>query len=385
MKLESVALNLVSMQLQAPFETSFGVEHQRQCIIVRVAAEGSEGWGECVAGQFPGYSYETSQTAWSILSEFLIPAALEANFEDPLQLQQALAGISGHPMAKAGLELAVWDLIGRREGRPLVELLGQSHPESLSGAEARDGRAAARSAVPVGVSIGIQPTTEALLDTVAGYLERGYRRVKLKIKPGRDREAVNAVRRAHPELALQVDANTAYASDQLEPLVELDRFGLLMIEQPFPKEDLLGHVRLSQHIETPVCLDESIGSALEARQAVELGACQVVNIKAGRVGGLSEAVAIHDWCYQNDTPVWCGGMLETGIGRAANLALAALPGFTLPGDISATERYYAEDVAWPRFELDANGEIAVPTGPGLGIEIDPDALDRFTLRRETFA
>ncbi len=368
MRIETVELRLVSMQLQAPFETSFGVEHERQCVVISLQADGIEGWGECVAGQFPGYSYETGRTAWAVLSEFLVPALLASDISSPADMVRLGARVSGHPMAKAGLELAVWDLVGKAEGKPLAELLW-----------------GLRRAVPVGVSIGIQPSTEQLLDTIAGYLEQGYQRIKLKIKPGHDRTPLRAVRQAYPDLALQVDANCAYSSAQPEALAALDEYGLLMVEQPFPREDLIGHIRLGQQIETPICLDESIGSGLEAEQALELGACQIINIKPGRVGGLGEAVVIHDHCRVGRVPVWCGGMLETGIGRAANLALAALPGFTLPGDISASDRYYVEAIARPRFELNQDGTIDVPNDPGLGVEIDRPALDRFTLKHETFS
>lgn len=367
MKIEAVALRQVSMPLQAPFETSFGVEQDRQCVIVEIHAEGLHGWGECVAGAAPGYSYETTQTAWSILSEFLIPLLLQGKANGPAEFGRLAGRVSGHPMAKAGMELALWDLLGKAQNVPLAKLLGGE-----------------RTTVPVGVSVGIQPDEHTLLETVEGYLAQGYRRIKLKIKPGRGLQPVEQVRRRYPDLALQVDANAAYSSDDLQELAELDGHGLLMIEQPFAPQDLIGHIRLSERISTPLCLDESIGSVLEARQALELGACQVVNIKAGRVGGLSEAAAIHDACVAKDAPVWCGGMLETGIGRAANLALATLPGFTLPGDISASERYYAEDLAWPRFMLNPDSTIDVPQGEGLGVEIDSEALERFTVRREVF-
>lgn len=368
MKFEAVELRHVSMQLQAPFETSFGVEHERQCVLIALSAEGIEGWGECVAGQFPGYSYETSQTAWSILSEFLILSLLSAELGAPQEVARLGSRVSGHPMAKAGLELATWDWFGKAQGSSLAELLG--HP---------------RRSVPVGVSIGIQPSAQQLLRLIDGYLEQGYRRIKLKIKPGHDLGPVAAVRQRYPDLALQVDANCAYSADDMQALIGLDQYQLLMIEQPFPKEDLIAHLRLSDAIETPVCLDEGVGSATEAVQALELGACQIVNIKSGRVGGLSEAIAIHDHCLARQAPVWCGGMLETGIGRAANLALATLPGFTLPGDISASDRYYAVDVATPRFALNADGTIDVPTGAGLGVEVDRRALERFTLKTERFA
>lgn len=367
MKIEAVELYQVSMQLQAPFETSFGVELERQCLVLRVEAEGLEGWGECVAGRFPGYSYETAQTAWSMLREFLIPGVLGTQLSDPGQLGALTQSVNGHPMAKAGLELALWDLFGKAQNAPLVEVLGGE-----------------RGSVPVGVSVGIQPSEEQLLEVVESFVDHGYPRVKLKIKPGQDVKQVGAVRQRYPDLPLQVDANAAYPPGDTQALALLDAFGLLMVEQPYSKQDLLSHIYLAERSSTPICLDESIGSAQEAVQALELGACQIVNIKPGRVGGLAESIAIHDQCLSRGAPVWCGGMLETGIGRAANLALATLPGFTLPSDISASDRYYVEDLAWPRFELKADGTIDVPTGPGLGIEIDQPALERFTLRHERF-
>jgi O-succinylbenzoate synthase len=257
--------------------------------------------------------------------------------------------------------------MGRVANLPLVDLLG--------------GR---RTRVQVGVSVGIQPGVDTLLKVVESYLRQGYPRIKLKIKPGHDLEPVRAVRQSFPGILLQVDANGGYDPDQFEPLLRLDEFELLLIEQPFAEEQLLAHARLQERLATPICLDESIGSEAEAQQALDLGACRIINIKPGRVGGLSEAVAIHDLCRKADIPVWCGGMLETGVGRAANLALATLPGFSLPGDISASDRYYAEDIASPQFALNPDGTIDVPAGRGLGVAIDSGALERVTLRRERF-
>jgi O-succinylbenzoate synthase len=278
--------------------------------------------------------------------------------------QRRAERVRGHPMAKAGLELALWDLQGKREGRSLRDLLG--------------GR---RQRVDVGVSVGIQASSDALVRTVDGYLAQGYRRIKIKIKPGRDVADAQAVRRAHPTIRLQVDANSAYTFDSASALRPLDDLDLLLIEQPLSEDDLWDHRLFQAQFRTPICLDESILSARHARQALEMGACRVINIKAGRVGGLSEAVAIHDLCLARKVPVWCGGMLETGIGRAGNLALASLPGFALPGDISATDRYYAQDITLERFTLNADSTIDVPTGPGLGVTVDEMALAQFTLSR----
>jgi O-succinylbenzoate synthase len=365
--IEAAELCHVRMRLQQPFETSFGVEHDRECLLIRIEGAGQAGWGECVASGFPGYSYETVGTAWHVLKEFLIPAILHRPLVGISGLRAQIGSVRGHPMAKAGLELALWDWMGRVANLPLVDLLG--------------GR---RTRVQVGVSVGIQPGVDTLLKLVESYLRQGYPRIKLKIKPGHDLEPVRAVRQSFPGILLQVDANGGYDPDQFEPLLRLDEFELLLIEQPFAEEQLLAHARLQERLATPICLDESIGSEAEAQQALDLGACRIINIKPGRVGGLSEAVAIHDLCRKADIPVWCGGMLETGVGRAANLALATLPGFSLPGDISASDRYYAEDIASPQFALNPDGTIDVPAGRGLGVAIDSGALERVTLRRERF-
>jgi O-succinylbenzoate synthase len=322
------------------------------------------GWGECVADRDPGYSYETAGTAWHILKEFLAPALIPQEINTPLDFHSMVGGIRGHQMAKSGIEMALWDIKGKLENRSLREML--------------DG---VRDSVDVGVSIGIQSSTTALIDTVAGYLEQGYRRVKIKIKPGRDVGDAQAVRKAFPNLRLQVDANSSYSLDTAIRLLPLDELGLLLIEQPLDEDDLWDHSRLQHQLQTPICLDESILTPRHARQAIEMGACRVINIKTGRVGGLSQAVAIHDLCYQQSIPVWCGGMLETGIGRAANLALASLPNFILPGDISATDRYYAEDITDQRFTLNLDSTINVPNQPGLGITVNREALNRVTLDR----
>ena len=368
MKIETIEIHHISMPLVHRFETSMHVEQDRECLLIRVEADGKEGWGECVTQRVPWYSYESIGTAWHVLEEFLVPAVLGQELAAPSEFPNLVKGIKGHPMAKAGLELALWDLAGRIAGESLAEMLGGE-----------------RSAVEVGVSIGIQDDVGTLLNVVRDHLGEGYRRVKLKIKPGKDLEYVQAVREAYPDLLLQVDANAAYDSNQARVFKEMDRLGLALIEQPFQEEDVQAHVELQARLSTPVCLDESIHSATLARQALDLDACRVINIKAGRVGGLSEAVKIHDLCTARDIPVWCGGMLETGIGRASNLALASLPGFTLPGDISATDRYYEVDVANPRFELNSDSTIDVPSEQGLGVNIDRNALDSFTLRSTHFA
>jgi O-succinylbenzoate synthase len=368
MKINAIEIHQISMPLVHRFETSMHVEQDRECLLIHVEGNGHEGWGECVTQRVPWYSYETIGTAWHMLEDFLVPVVLGRELETPSDFPEHVMGIKGHPMAKAGLELALWDLAGRMDGEPLAEMLGGE-----------------RTKVEVGVSIGIQEDVGTLLSMVRDHLGEGYRRVKLKIKPGMDLEFVQAVREAHPDLLLQVDANAAYDAIQSKIFEDMDRFDLMLIEQPFPEEDIQAHAELQARVTTPICLDESIDSVTMARQALDLDACRIINIKAGRVGGLTEAIKIHDLCSARNIPVWCGGMLETGIGRASNLALASLPGFTLPGDISASDRYYKVDVAKPRFELNSDGTIDVPSGPGLGVEIDRNALENFTLRTTHFA
>jgi len=363
MRIEQIILHHLRMPLVAPFETSFGRITDRECILLELASEGLIGIGECVADRDPGYAYETTGTAWHILNDFICPAILGQDVAGPAEYRGRVASVRGHPMAKAGIEMALWDLLGKREGRSLQELLG--------GIQAR---------VPVGVSVGLQASPQALVGTVGRYLEQGYRRIKIKIKPGRDVEDARAVRSAFPDIRLQVDANSAYTLETADILAPLDDLDLLLIEQPLSEDDIWDHRQLQARLRTPVCLDESILTARHARQAIEMAACRVINIKAGRVGGLTEAVAVHDVCRARGVPVWSGGMLETGVGRAANLALASLPGFTLPGDISASDRYYARDVTHQRFVLNDDSTITVPQGVGLGVELDMRAVRDFELR-----
>jgi O-succinylbenzoate synthase len=350
MRLDGVELRRVAMPLVTPFRTSFGVEHDRDVLLVRAVTAEAEGWGECVAAAEPRYSSEYADGAADVLRRFLLPAAAALPDLHPEGLGAAMAFVKGHRMAKAALELAVLDAWLRAKGEPLAGWLG-----------------ATRDRVPAGVSVGIMASVPELLEAVAAYLAQGYLRIKLKIEPGWDLEPVRAVReRFGDDLLLQVDANAAYRLDDAAHLAGLDRFGLLLVEQPLPEDDLVGHAELARRLGTPICLDESITSAKVALDAVALGACRIVNIKAGRVGGYLEARRLHDACRERGVPVWCGGMLETGIGRAANVALAALPGFTLPGDTSASDRYYRQDLTDP-FTLDG-GHLAVPTGPGIGVE-----------------
>ena len=363
MRIDQIELVHVAMPLVRPFRTSFGVERERHCVLVAVRAEGLTGWGECPAGAWPGYSYETVGTAWEMLSSHFGPPIVGREIESIEAFRRRTARLRGHPMARSGLEMALWDLFGRANGESLQDMLGGSGDS-----------------VGVGVSLGIQDDDADLLETVAKFLGLGYPRVKLKIEPGRDFEPVRAVRQEFPDVMLQVDANAAYSLEQSDVFHELDELDLALIEQPLAEGDLLDHSRLQEQLATPLCLDESIRGTRDARQALEINACRVINIKQARVGGLTEAVEIHDLCVRKMVPVWCGGLLETGLGRAANLALASLPGFKLPGDISATDRYYERDIAAPRFELH-EGRLKVPQGPGLGVEVDAAALDKFALRR----
>ena len=366
MKIDNLTLYHLRMPLRTPFETSFGRALERDCLLLEVSGDGLTGYGECVADRDPGYSYETAETAWHVLQDFIIPALASQEIGGAEDFQRRVSHVRGHPMAKAGLEMALWDLEGKRQGRSLRQLLG-----------------GIKDRVEVGVSVGIQDSPDTLLGVVGGYLEQGYQRVKIKIKPGRDVAEAQAVRRAFPGLRLQVDANSAYTLETAAALRPLDNLSLLLIEQPLAEDDLWDHHLLQAEFVTPICLDESILSPRHARQALEMRACRVINIKVGRVGGLSQALAIHDLCHAQGVPVWCGGMLETGVGRAANLALASLPGFSLPGDISASERYYVEDITHQRFTLNPDSTITVPDAPGLGVTLNAKAVERVTVRKMT--
>ncbi|MGH3320683.1 MAG: o-succinylbenzoate synthase [Streptosporangiaceae bacterium] len=365
MRLEALELVRVRMPLVRPFRTSFGTQTGRNVLLVRALTDTGEGWGECVAGDAPTYNEEWADGAEQVIRHWLAPALFAEPALTAARVAPALARIRGHRMAKAALEAAVLDARLRAAGMPLADFLG-----------------GVRGRVEAGVSIGMTPTVGQLLDVVASHLDEGYRRVKLKIEPGFDEVPVAAVReRFGDDLPLQVDANTAYRRADIPHLLRLDPFGILLVEQPFPPGDLGAHAELARRSTTPVCLDESIESADDAVAAIEAGACSIVNIKAGRVGGFLEARRVHDVCAAHGVPVWCGGMLETGVGRAANVALAALPGFTLPGDTSASGRYYATDVTAP-FTL-VDGCLEVPNGPGTGVDIRDDVLADLGASRET--
>jgi o-succinylbenzoate synthase len=362
--LTGIELRRIRMPLVGPFRTSFGTETDRDVLLVRVVTPDAEGWGECVASSEPLYSAEYTDGAADVIRRFLVPRLAALPRLDAHAVAPALAAVRGHQMAKAAVEMAVLDAQLRTAGMSFGGYLG-----------------AVREAVPAGVSVGIFDSIPVLLDQVAGYLEQGYVRIKLKIEPGWDVAPVRAVReRFGAELILQVDANAAYTLADAPRLAGLDPFDLLLIEQPLPEDDLRGHAALARLIATPVCLDESIISARAAADAIALGACSIVNIKAGRVGGYLEARRIHDVCAAHGVPVWCGGMLETGLGRAANVALAALPNFTLPGDTSASDRYFRRDITAP-FVL-SDGQVRVPTGPGLGVSPTPRVLEEVTTGTE---
>jgi len=368
MRIERVELQAIEMELVEPFETSFGREEKRPAIIVSVLSDGLVGWGECVAGSGPWYSYETIKTAWHVLSDYLIPSLFEMDLSHPQELPERWARVRGHPMAKAGLESALWDLFAKREETSLARLWG--------------GRS---ERIESGISIGIQRDVPTLLHAIERRLAQGYRRVKLKIKPGWDVEIIQAVRACFGDISLMADANAAYSLNDLATFKQLDEYDLLMIEQPFSYEDLVDHAELQKQMRTPLCLDESVKSPEDARRALQLGSCRVINIKPGRVGGPSKAKRIHDICRAKLVPVWCGGMLETGIGRAHNVALASLPGFTLPNDLSASDRYYRQDLIEPAFVLNRDGTLSVPQGPGMGVEVVEERLAQVTVDRKSFA
>lgn len=363
-KIDGVEIRLIRLPLLEPFETSFGKIDSRLIFLVSLQADGVHGWGEVVAEEEPRYSYETVRTAFHVIRDFFGPALLAEPIKDLDDLAQRLAPFRGHNMAKAGLELAFMDLLAQLQQQSLSALLGGELKR-----------------VNVGVSLGIQPTISKLLQRVDRYLGLGYQRIKLKIKPGWDIDVVDEVRRRHPDILLSVDANSAYTLADQDHLKQLDDFNLLMIEQPLHNDDLVDHAKLQKTLQTPLCLDESIVSARHAKLALELESCRIINIKVGRVGGYSQALGIHDLCLSQNVPVWCGGMLESGIGRAHNIALASLRGFTLPGDISASSRYFERDIITPGVTVEKDGTVAVPDGPGLGFAVDLGFIERLTETR----
>ncbi len=366
MRIERVTLRVVRLPLVRTFRTSSSTKDHIDHILVHVrTAEGGEGWGESASPSDPYYCPETTETCWHILRDFLVPRVLGRDWATPDDLVRLFGPIKGNGFARAGLEMAAWDALARAQGVPLARLLGGTRAEIASG-----------------VSLGIERDVPALLEQVGRYVDEGYRRIKLKIAPGWDVEPVRAVRERFPDVPLQVDANSAYTLDDAATLRALDEFGLLLIEQPLAHDDIVDHAQLQRQLATPVCLDESIHSARDARQALDLGACRVINIKVSRVGGLGEAKRIHDLCHARGVPVWCGGMHEFGVGRAANIAIASLPGFTLAGDVSGSDKYFRRDLVEPPITAD-RGMVAVPTAPGIGVEPVMDRIEPQTLRTLT--
>jgi o-succinylbenzoate synthase len=367
MRFDRIELFHIKMILRAPFVTSMGVESDEEHIIVRVDGEGVTGWGESVAEGTPYYSYETVPTAWHILSDFLIPSVLGKELNSVADALEQYNKVRGHMMAKAGLEAALWDAFAKSQKRSLSEMLGGT-----------------RTKIDAGVSIGIQESAEVMIRKVEGYLKEGYRRIKIKIAPGNDFQIVKALRKEYPDLQLWVDANSAYRLKDIDLFRKLDNFGLELIEQPLGYNDIYEHSKLQKQIKTALCLDESIHSLADTCAGIELGSCRIINIKPGRVGGFTEAKLIHDYCASGNVPVWCGGMLESGIGRAGNVALASLAGFTLPGDISSSNRHYLEEIVEPPFLINSDGTMDVPVGPGIGVEVNRSQLKKMTVRSKVF-
>jgi O-succinylbenzoate synthase len=365
MKIEAITLREVQMPLVHFFETSFGRTYGRRILLVTVEGEGLKGWGECVAGEDPFYSSEWIESAWPTMKKYLAPALIGKNVSQGREVPALLNRVRGHRMAKAALENAVWDAEARAKNQPLWKLLGGTRRE-----------------IPCGVSIGIQDSHEQLMEKIATELAAGYRRIKLKVKPGWDIAVLEKVRARWSDITLSVDANSAYTLDETEHLRKFDQFNLLMIEQPLWNDEINYHARLQKQLRTAICLDESIESARDAAFAAEAGACRIVNIKVGRVGGFSEAKKVHDVCQANRIPVWCGGMLESGIGRVHNIALSTLENFSLPGDVSASKRYWKEDIIEPEVEVSRDGLIAIRDEAGTGYRVREDLIEKLTVRKE---
>jgi o-succinylbenzoate synthase len=365
MRLRKLTLREIHLRLLAPFETSFGISNLRRILLVEVDVDGVTGWGESTAGENPFYSYETVETAWLILRDYLWPMLRGREIATASDVWGMLAAVRGHNMAKAALETAFWDAEAKQKNLPLAKLLGGTREE-----------------IPCGVSIGIQPTIGGLIAKVEEALSAGYQRIKIKIKPGQDVDPVWALRERFPNLRLMVDANSAYRLEDTALLKKLDAYYLIMIEQPLGWDDIFSHAQLQRQLDTPICLDECIHDVEHARAAIEMGACRIINIKLGRVGGHTAAHRIHDLCQAKSIPVWCGGMLESGIGRAHNIAMSSLANFSLPGDVSASKRYWAEDIIEPEVEVTPQGTIRVPSAPGIGYTPRRDRIESLTRRHE---
>jgi O-succinylbenzoate synthase len=368
MKLETITLREIRMRLKAPFETSFGTVQDRRILLVEVVADGVSGWGEVTAGETPGYNPETTDTAWHVLADFLAPSLVGKNISKASDLPGLMGHIRGHEMAKSGVENALWDVEAQLRGVPLYKHLGGTAEE-----------------IACGVSLGIRETPDSLVKRVEEELTSGYQRIKLKIKPGKDYKFVAAVRKEFPRILLSVDANSAYSLEDAPHLQSLDEFDLLMMEQPLSWDDIYAHSKLQERIKTAICLDECIHNTRHALTAIELKACRIINIKLGRVSGHTEARLMQDACRAHGVPVWCGGMLESGIGRAHNIAMSTLPGFSLPGDVSASQRYWSEDIIEPAVEVTPWGMIQVPKTPGLGYAVKRDFIEKITVRRSDWS
>jgi o-succinylbenzoate synthase len=368
MKIESIALREIHMRLKSPFETSFGTVQNRRILLVEVIADGVSGWGEVTAGETPAYNSETTDTAWHVISDFIAPLVVGKSVAGASELPSMMTQIRGHEMAKSGVENALWDIEAQIKGVPLSKLLGGTLEE-----------------IACGVSLGIRENPQSLVNRVEQELSGGYQRIKLKIKPGKDYEFVAAVRNKFPNILLSVDANSAYSLDDIAHLKRFDQFGLLMMEQPLSWDDIYGHSKLQAQIQTAICLDECIHNTRDALTALDLKSCRIINIKLGRVSGHTEARRMQEECRKRGVPVWCGGMLESGIGRAHNIAMSTLPGFTLPGDVSASQRYWDEDIIEPAVEVSSKGTIRVPTTPGLGYSVRRDRVEKITVRRNDWA
>lgn len=367
MKIDSIVLREIGMPLVRPFETSFGRTTSRRIVLMEVNAEGFTGWGECTAGEHAGFSEETTDTAWIMLANELIPALLHVDIEGGGDCPRALSHVRGNRMAKAALENAVWDVESLQANLPLAELLGGT-----------------RKRIECGVSIGLQPSLDELMEVVERELAAGYRRIKLKCKPGRDVEMFAAIRRRWPDIMLSCDANGSYRLKDESHIRTFDEFGLLMIEQPLWHDDFYFHSLLQRQLETAICLDEPIRNRRDALAAIAMGSCRIINVKLGRVGGFSEAIRVHNVTAERGIPIWCGGMLESGIGRAHNIAMSSLQNFRLPGDVSASQRYWHQDIVEPAIEVSATGEIEIPQVAGRGYEVNRRLVEELTVRTETF-
>lgn len=369
MKIEKVVLRKLKMDLKFPFQTSFGTQTNREFIITEVYAGNDIGYGECVVNSNPFYNEETVHTAWHILKDFLIPFLFQKEeISHPDEVNELFKQVRRNNMAKSALEGAIWDLYAKKQGKPLAEVIGGTKQK-----------------IAVGVSIGIQESKEALIETVGKYLEQGFQKIKIKIKPGKDIEMLQAVRDKYGDIPMMADANSAYTLNDVSLFKQMDSLGLIMIEQPLAHDDIVDHAKLQAEIQTPICLDESIHSVDDARKAIELGSCKIINIKIGRVGGISEAIKVHNLCKENNIPVWCGGMLESGIGRAHNLAITSLDNFTIPGDTAPSARYWEQDIIDPWIDMDSEGNIELPKKPGIGYEVNQAELEKYTEETEVFA